>query len=201
MYFWRFPLFAAAALFTTTVTLLAIIVSLWCRLASTNPLWRGLTLGLAVGSLLASPILCGSIVERAASSLRRYGWFIDPPRFLPLSPLVFVLVILAAAHLLFPTRTTPRDVLRWKIGFVTFVLAFAALNLANWCSPGWCERFGFPFPYSWWSDAILVINGVNVSAGHSTAAIFANVVVLILVSLAFSISYKRRFPRQTAAAL
>jgi hypothetical protein len=201
MYVWRFPLFAAAALLTTTVTLFAILALLRWRLACTGRLSRGVVSGLAVASLLASPIFCISITEAGLASARRSGLFIDPPLLLVFYPFAFALVVLAATHLLFPIRATPFDALRWRVAFVAFVLVFAAFNFANWCSPGWCERFGFPFPYSWWSDAIFVINGVNVGAGHSTFAVLANVVVLIFVSVAFSVSYKHRFPRAEASPL
>lgn len=56
---------------------------------------------------------------------------------------------------------------------------FATLNLANWCSPGWCARFGFPFPYSWWSDSIGFMNDANLTAGVSILAIAADFIVLL----------------------
>jgi hypothetical protein len=38
---------------------------------------------------------------------------------------------------------------------------FVAANTLNLCSPGWCDRRGFPFEYKGWSDAQLIMNDVN----------------------------------------
>jgi hypothetical protein len=74
---------------------------------------------------------------------------------------------------------------------VSATAIFALLNLANWCSPGWCERFGFPFPYSWWSDGIMIMNGVNLTAGVSRLALFGNGILLVVVLSAIVRGYRK----------
>ena len=68
---------------------------------------------------------------------------------------------------------------------------FTGLNVANWCSPGWCERFGFPFPYSWWSDAIIIMNGENLTAGHSLIAFLVNISLFLVVVVVLAALYRR----------
>jgi hypothetical protein len=41
--------------------------------------------------------------------------------------------------------------------FYIWVAAFTALNVVNYCSPGWCETIGFPFAWRAWSDSILML--------------------------------------------
>jgi len=40
--------------------------------------------------------------------------------------------------------------------------AFTALNVVNYCSPGWCATIGFPFPWLTWSDSILTFGDSSV---------------------------------------
>lgn len=143
--------------------------------------WIGVaSLRARVQSVLGRRILVGiGGVATLLSPLLVEG--ISPQLFL--APVILVAVLFPASRLLFPESAR---VHWWRLAFWLTALAFAVLNVANWCSPGWCERFGFPFRYSWWSDAIY-----DGSAGWSLLAVFANVAVFCAVIAALAFKYRR----------
>ncbi|HSP16762.1 MAG TPA: hypothetical protein VLV78_18590 [Thermoanaerobaculia bacterium] len=125
------------------------------------------------------------------AAARAHGQFIDQPMELGWYSGLLVFIVPLGWHFLFPKRADGAVTRWWRVGFATLIVGFTVLNITNWCSPGWCGRFGFPFAYSWWSDAIIVINGKNLSAGASIVAAVANLIVLVLAALALSASYRR----------
>lgn len=113
------------------------------------------------------------------------------------SPGFVAAILLGLAHRLFPCVAVPvRVCIRYRAAFYAAAAAFGVLNVTNWCSPGWCERFGFPLPYAWWSDAVVIINGTNLTAGASIAAFAANLAAFAVAVYAMS----RRYQRQRSPA-
>jgi hypothetical protein len=144
-------------------------------------------------ALLTSPAVVSAIIEWSAARdpgmLRRY---IDPSVVTLWSASVIVPVLLVIAHRLFPCASAPAAVCAgYRVAFFSTAIVFALLNVTNWCRPGWCERFGFPLPYSWWSDAIMVMNGRNITAGASIAAFVVNLTALAAAFYAMARRYQR----------
>ena len=48
--------------------------------------------------------------------------------------------------------------------FYLWLVGFTVANVINRCAPGWCDTTGLPLPWRSGSDAIITINGTNVSA-------------------------------------
>ena len=108
------------------------------------------------------------------------------------APAILVSIVLVLLDRLFPSANAPRGAtLRYRAALLGTLIALGGLNITNWCSPGWCERYGFPFPYSWWSDAILIMDGRNWSAGFSALALLGNVAAAALAALVLSRAYRR----------
>ncbi|HKR63377.1 MAG TPA: hypothetical protein VJZ00_06560 [Thermoanaerobaculia bacterium] len=53
-----------------------------------------------------------------------------------------------------------------------------ALNVANFCNPGWCGRYGLPFSYYTWSDAVIMFNG-EMPNPFSARALVADGVIFV----------------------
>ena len=186
----RIPFFATVAILIGVVTLAVTSGLLSLRQRSASEVRRGLYAAGVVLSILLSPALFVAVVEPRVVAARQHGQFIDPPYVLSLYSASAVIVLLVTFRLLFPA-TTRASTRLWRMLFAGVVFGFAAMNLANWCQPGWCGRFGFPFTYSWWSDAIVIVNGENWSAGWSTAALAGNGVVLLAIVAALAWYYRR----------
>ncbi|MEA2238605.1 MAG: hypothetical protein QOC81_3329 [Thermoanaerobaculia bacterium] len=178
MHVWRLPLenFASLLAFCAIITAWALL-ALYRRRAASE-LARGVLLGVGVVATMLSPLFVQAIVDPELSKLALRGAYIH------YGPAIYAGPAIAAALLFFLSRRTiraanPRMALARGVFWLTAVV-LATLNLANWCNPGWCARFGFPFPYSWWSDAILIMNGVNFSEGTNPIAIIADAAILLL---------------------
>jgi hypothetical protein len=78
----------------------------------------------------------------------------------------------------------------WRRAFVVITFVFAILNVVNQCSPGYCGRYGFPFAYRWWSDAVLIINGTNVGAGRDPTALWLNAATYLSSALIMALIYR-----------
>ena len=168
--------------------LLRIVVACvgWLRLRLWHPAIRPLLLIIGIAAFLATPYAM-SVVARS--------WQSRPAPIVFWLPTVGVLVLLAAERLLFPRWPSDKLARRYRWALDGLALLLVALNVANWCQPGWCGRFGFPFSYEWWSDAIVM----GVSAGFSaTAAVGDAAVGLAAVSL-LARSYRRAAARARAA--
>ena len=192
MYVWRIPILLFAPLVTATLLLVVCTGLLTLRRSLSTRAGRALMLALIGIALLTSPTIVWAIIESSAERepemMRKY---IDPSIVTLWSASFVATILLVLAHRLFPCVSVPITVcVRYRASFFSVAFAFAVLNVTNWCSPGWCERFGFPLPYSWWSDAIIIMNGKNLTAGTSIAAFVANLAALALVPYAMSRKYQ-----------
>jgi hypothetical protein len=190
MYVWRIPLPLFAALVASTA-----LACVWIGIASLRRraqtiVVRGILLSIAVVAAILSPFLVHSITGNELETMAKLGVYVHYSPYLYLAPASVVTLLFGISRLLFPRRGTT-SVFRWRLKFGLISFVFTILNIANWCSPGWCERFGFPFPYSWWSDAIIVMNGKNLTAGTSLIAFVANISVFLLIVAALGRAYHR----------
>jgi hypothetical protein len=187
MYIWRIPIFVAIALAISILILSLCAVLFHIRSRVRTPIARGICLAGVLVALLTCPILFVIATEPFVAAWRERGRYIDQGFALGWYSALLVVFVLAGSRFLFPRRP---NAFRWRAGFAALVIGFIVLNVANWCSPGWCGRFGFPFSYSWWGDVILEINGQNLSAGTSVKAFVANVCVLLVAIAALAVSYR-----------
>jgi hypothetical protein len=192
MYVWRFPVLSFAILVVTSGLVAVLLLLIELRARNPNSVIRGLLTSTSLLALLASPALVGTLTERELRLLAEHGvWRHYGPQVFA-APLVFAALLLVAAYALFPSREVESQPLKWRFYFLATCLGFSALNLINWCSPGWCERFGFPFPYSWWSDAVLIMNGRNITAGTSKLGLAMNIAILLVSVVLLARSFRRR---------
>jgi hypothetical protein len=196
MYIWRLPYLSFAVLVATAVVACVLATLLWLRGRMQNAAARGIVSSGAVVAVLAVPFLVDILARDSLAAAARHGMYIDPPQFIFWVPALFAVCLIALATFLFPARGTPGSTFRYRASFVALLLLFALLNCMNFCSPGWCERFGFPFPYSWWSDAILIMEGRNMSAGFSMIAILLDVAAAVGGAYALSLAYRQGLSRQ-----
>lgn len=180
MYIWRLPLISFAALLAFIAVAALWEILAFCRRRCDSDVLRGVLFGAGIAGALLSPLLVHAV---AAPELRHlaargvdthYSWVFYAAPFL------------AAATLFYGPRRLIQPLApqrhRTVAVFWSTAVTFTLLNLANWCSPGWCAHFGFPFRYSWWSDAIVILNGVNLSAGTSLLALLGNVACAVAVT-------------------
>jgi hypothetical protein len=192
MYVWRLPLFSFAALSSTAIVVCALAAVLAIRRRIAAPVLRGIVSSVAVVMLLGSPALTEALIRWPVAGAIQGGMYIDPSPLILWLPAIGAVFLLVAARLLFPAAATSGVALKYRCWFVALVLGFVLLNCANWCSPGWCERFGFPLAYSWWSDGMVILDGKNWSAGFSSAAIVLDVLIAGAASLAVAGSYRQK---------
>ena len=190
MYIWRFPLPLFGVLVAGTGLALTWIAVASLRRRVKTIVARGLLLSVAVVAALLSPVVVHAIVADELEKMARLGVYAHYSPYIFLAPAVLVAALFGIRRVAFP-RGEANLAHRWNLSFWLIAFAFTALNIVNWCSPGWCEHFGFPFPYSWWSDAILILNGENFSAGRSVIAFLANAMVFLAVVAVLSRSYRR----------
>lgn len=195
---WRIPLPFFAALIASTS--LAVV---WIGIASLRRraqlvIFRGILAGAAVVAAILSPFLVYAITADELEKMFKLGVYVHYSSYLYFAPLLVVTLLFGASRVLFPRRGST-SVARWHLKFWVIAFAFTVLNIANWCNPAWCERFGFPFRYSWRSDAVIIMNGTNHTAGRSLIALIANIALLFFVVAAVAFSYRRSLkPRPTA---
>ena len=71
---------------------------------------------------------------------------------------------------------------RVSLPLVVAIVGFIGLNVVNLCG-GFCDMYGFPLPYHYVSDAVVVINGVPLEENESPVlAGIVNTAVLLLAS-------------------
>jgi hypothetical protein len=143
-------------------------------------------------SVVAAPLMFLMLIQPGLAELASRGVYIHPSRLASAIPAIFAVVLLVIACLLFPPRGSHTRTLKWRAAFIATVIVFTTMNVMNLCSPGWCGRYGFPFTYSWWSDAIMVMNGVTYGSGSSAVAVAANISVLAIIATVLSLIYRRR---------
>jgi len=132
-----------------------------------------------VVALLASPFAVKSLMRNVGNA----RW--EPPQIVAWCPMMLSVLVVLIATALFPQSA------KWRAAFVATAFVDAVLNVVNTCAPGWCGRYGFPFAYWWWSDAIVVFNGKNLTSGTSSLAVVGNVLVLLGCGIAMSRLAKR----------
>jgi len=189
MYVWRLPLFSFAVLATTAIVAAALAILLWARGRTRNAAARGILSGAAVVAVLTAPFLVHVLTRDSLATAARHGVYIDPPQFIFWLPAALAVCLIVLAVLLFPAG--PSSTFRYRASFVALLFLLALLNSVNFCSPGWCERFGFPFAYTWWSDAIVMVDGRNLTAGFTSIAILLNVTMAVGGFIALSIAYRQ----------
>lgn len=190
MYVWRFPVLLFAA-FAVTAALLAVTAALiaW-RDPLTNRTARAVLLALIAAMLVSSPALVSRAIDALVPEPRNglLPAYVHPPPAVLWAPAAIVPVLLVALHRLFPGGGAA---LRYRAACIATLLTLGALNITNFCNPDWCERYGFPFPYSRSSDAIVVVDGWNPFAWFSGLALLGNVAAAALAAVALSRAYRR----------
>lgn len=195
MYLWRVPLTAFIAWRTAALLVLAVMSLMRARRVRTAAVWRAVFAALSIVIILISPSAVAWMIVAAQRDPSIHRVFVDPSPIVLWSPSILVCLLIGVNELFFPRRVSPLQSDAWRSAYAAIVVSFAFLNVANWCSPGWCERFGFPFAYSWWSDAIIVMNGQNLTAGSSMIAAVLNACVLIGIGAVLSLRYRRNVTR------
>ena len=177
---WRFP-FIHFAWLTATVGLTCLLVAcVAARMRVTSHALRGLLVAVGMLAVVCTPLYVYRVAEKELTFLMKHGVYGHYRAWAFLAPVLAASFLTAGTFLLFPDRGT-RSTVSSRALFLATCFAFAALNLLNWCSPGWCEKFGFPFPYSWWSDSMIWINGENLTGGMSILAGTANFAILATI--------------------
>jgi len=194
MYVWLIPLPLFGSLVAGTSLALVWIGVATLRRHVKAVVARGLLLSVAVVAAFLSPFVVDLITRDELQRMAKLGVYAHDSPYIFLAPAFLVAVLFAISQFAFP-RGRANTARHWNLGFWLIAFVFTVLNIANWCSPGWCERFGFPFPYSWWSDAIMIINGENLTAGHSLIAFLTNILVFLFVVAALACSYRRSLRR------
>jgi UDP-N-acetylmuramyl pentapeptide phosphotransferase/UDP-N-acetylglucosamine-1-phosphate transferase len=181
MHVWRLPLVNFASLLSFAAVVIVWEGVAWLRRHSTSDLARRCWLALGGVAALSSPFIVHLIVDPELRDLAAHDVYVHYGATFYLGPGFAAAVLFVLSRRAVPERS--RRVREGRTAFWLTAAALATLNLANWCSPGWCQRFGFPFRYSWWSDAVVVMNGVNLTAGTSSLAIIADVIVLLVAAV------------------
>lgn len=192
----RFSIFAAADLLVTFLLIVVAGVAFEVRQRTPGTMSRAFLSTLGVTVMLASPLFVDAFLRGPIRDAARHGLFMDPSPMIYFAPAFAATLILIAAIVLFPPVGF-RTPLSWRVAFVGLSLLFLAANVANWCQPGWCVRLGFPFAYSWWSDAVVVMNDENVSAGTSGLALAGNAFCATMAATLMSVSYRLHSKRST----
>jgi hypothetical protein len=113
------------------------------------------------GLILVIPVLFALSFPAADSAIQNVSsddsinrvW-IDPSPFALGIPIIVGLPLLALLRSRFLRNDhASRGLL---IAWCTLVLL---LSTVNWCAPGWCAHYGFPFSFYGWSDAMISFNG------------------------------------------
>jgi hypothetical protein len=188
----RLSLSSFVILATTLVLVVVISGALALRRRARTEAVRGLFSAVVVVSVLGGPVLANAIHEPFLRKAARSGIYIDPGPHLYFAPLLLAVFLLISARVLFPIRGDKRAAGAYRFCFQALMLGFLLLNMANWCQPGWCGRYGFPIAYEWWSDAMIIVNGVNLSAGFSKTALVVDISVIIATAVALAITYRRK---------
>ena len=168
MYVWRLPLIHLAALMAFVAVAVTWEVVAWLRRRFRSELAGRLALSCGALVALLSPGIVHLVVERELRELASHGMYADPGAVFYAGPAIAAALLFVVSRWAIPS--TEPGVGRARCVFWMTAFALAIANLANGCSPGWCERYGFPLSYRWWSDSIVVMNGVNLSAGASRLA-------------------------------
>jgi hypothetical protein len=142
MYIWRLPLIHFASLLTLVAVVVVWELLACCYRRSSGTVARGLLLGAGTAALLLSPGLVHVIVDPELREFASRGIYTHYGAIFYAGPAVLAMCLFAWSRSTIPT-TAPR-VVRARLVFWFTAGILTTANLANWCSPGWCEFFGFP---------------------------------------------------------
>jgi hypothetical protein len=197
LYIWRIPLVFAAELVVVASLLAVTTTLLWARRSFRNPVSKAIASAAIFVAFALSPLAVDRLALYRHNQEGLHSIYIDPSPFDELTPAAFDAVVLVASFRVF--RGIPSSgSLRYRFSFYVAVVTLFALNVINSCSPGWCERFGFPFPYSSWSDAIVYFNDSTPSPWSPIGAAF-DLVAVSAATVAFArYVRKRSFDKTTA---
>jgi hypothetical protein len=143
--------------------------------SASKPLAVGVTSALFVLASPAVSVWLATLNPRLPTIV----WYVDLP--LPLlivAPLVACLVAWSLVR-----HDTDRATAMGAVAIWSWAGLFGSMNTANFCNPGWCGRYGFPFPYYSWSDAIVVWNGEWPDHFHATSLVLNGLVFLAVAIL------------------
>jgi hypothetical protein len=204
-YIWRVPTMLGVMACSTVVLLVAaVMAALVIR--------RGRALGTTIAVITILGVLVSATVAatrltamRISSAMDISFRYVDPGIVGYLAPPVCATFFFLVGERLLDREWTGRRALLfflWTVGFV-------ALNVINYCSPGWCETIGFLFPWLTWSDSILTFDepymrlvDAVVDIGGSLLA--AALDLLLFVAVAGLLTHRRspesdsKLPRQPA---
>lgn len=65
---------------------------------------------------------------------------------------------------------------------VAVVAVFVYLNAVNWCNPGWCYTYGWPFAFLDLSDSIVIMNGEMLPQGLFLGPLLLNILIALSVT-------------------
>lgn len=174
----RFSVLSFALLFTSSVLLVCTLVLVAIRSRTRLAAARGIVTSAIVLVFAASTFVVQRITDRETELLAQQGMYMHYATWVFFVPAGAAALLTGIASLLFRGHQ-PLVILRWRLSCAAACIVFAVMNTANLCSPGWCGHFGFPLPYRWWSDAMLIMDGRNVSAGASWMNLSYDVLCLV----------------------
>jgi hypothetical protein len=150
---WRVPtvlgVIASSALVLSAAVVVASLVIRARKSTTTTALAISLLAVLAFVAVAAVRVIAGQV----ARALSIDPLYVDPGVVGYLAPLLFAAFVFITGDRVLHQAWTNRQALL----FCAWVIAFTALNVVNYCSPGWCQMIGFSFPWSTWSDSILTV--------------------------------------------
>jgi hypothetical protein len=178
---WRVPTMLGVMACSTLVLLAAtVIAALVVRrrrsLRTTIAVLPSLGL-LVIGTIIATRMTAA----RIARSLDIGLMYIDPGLAGYLAPPMIAAFVFLVGDRVLDRQWTDRRALL----FFAWVVAFIALNVINYCSPGWCETIGFPFAWRYWSDAILTFGDRDLMLVQAIVDIARPVIAALLDLLVF----------------
>ena len=188
---WRVPtvlgvIACSALMLFGAVVVASIVIRARKSTTTTVPAIAVLAL-LALGAVVAIRVTAW----RVARALPIDVAYVDPRLVGYLAPLLFAAFAFFTGDRVLNRVWTNRRALV----FCVWVIAFTALNVVNYCSPGWCETIGFPFPWSTWSDVILTFGDpslLGVVIDRAAPAVAALLDLLAFVAVALLIGRSRR---------
>jgi hypothetical protein len=182
---------SALALFISVTTLLvgAVLTMSKVSPSTRSSPWRSLGVALTCMLFVFTPPAMAVWLAAINPRLPAFVWYVDLPLpFLLLPPVLASLIGWRLTRRSDLSATMTRAIAVWAwAGF------FGAMNTANFCNPGWCGRYGFPFPYFTWSDAMIIWNGQPPDNLHEVS-----LVLNILVFFAVTALIYRQLSREKA---
>lgn len=180
------PFVAADAIIVALAAFVIMAGLLLLRARAATYAIRGLTCGLVAIAFLLSPVAFHLLIEPRLAAAARQGMYIDPSPLLGWLPSLFAALLLTLTSLLFPTREGHRTA-TWRAAYAAVAFAFVLVNVTNSCRPGWCGRYGVPFVYYEWSDAVIM----GEHPQFNRIGFLSNFVVFAAVSAGLSFLYRR----------